>query len=277
MTFASTFDNLRVLPGSSCDLALYPTGPDEQQVLAKKEIKARFHDELKAAIRERQRVLYASGTRAILFVFQAMDAGGKDSCIRKVFGEVDPGKCWIADFKVPCRHERARDFLWRVHKEVPPKGYIGVFNRSHYEDVLVPRVKGEITREESYRRMQHINNFESLLVDSGTAIVKFFLHISKDEQLQRLQKRLRRPDKFWKFDEADFIARRDWDTYMHMYEEILEQCSSEQAPWFVIPADAKWYRNYVVATIVLEAMKALDVSYPSLPEEALKYVEEGLA
>lgn len=210
--------------------------------------------------------LYAESKQKLLIVLQAMDAGGKDSTIRKVFKGVNPQGVRVASFKVPSKEEAAHDFLWRIHKQVPAEGMIGVFNRSHYEDVLVVRVH-EYDPESAWRpRYQHINNFEKLLHDSGTRILKFFLHISKEEQKERFQDRLDVPEKNWKFSVDDLHKRKYWDDYMVAFEEMLQQCTTEYAPWYVIPADRKWYRNYAITNVIVDTIKKMNPQFPP-PED----------
>lgn len=220
---------------------------------------------------EYQRRLYAENKKKLLIVLQAIDAGGKDGTIRRVFKGVNPQGARVTSFKVPSREELAHDFLWRIHKAVPPKGIIGVFNRSHYEDVLVVRVH-QIVPESIWRpRYGLINDFEKLLVETGTTILKMFLHISREEQRERFQARLDEPDKNWKFSLKDLEKRKLWDEYMSAYAEMLLKTTTDRAPWYVIPADQKWYRNLAVARIIVDALRELDPHYPS-PEMDLKDV-----
>jgi PPK2 family polyphosphate:nucleotide phosphotransferase len=211
---------------------------------------------------EMQERLHAQRCERMLFVLQGMDTSGKDGTIRAVFREVDPLGLRIASFKAPTPIEAAHDFLWRVHHEAPAAGELTVFNRSHYEDVLVPRVLGQIGEAELERRYRHIRQFEELLADSGTAIVKCFLHISKDEQQRRLQARIDDPTKHWKFDLADIEARKLWDDYQVAYRDALAATSTERAPWYVIPADSKSHRNLMVAALLLRAFESLKLEYP---------------
>jgi PPK2 family polyphosphate:nucleotide phosphotransferase len=208
-------------------------------------------------LRQLQERLYAASTQTFLIVFQAMDTGGKDGTIKHVMSGVNPQGCRVASFKIPTVPEQAHDFLWRVHHEVPPKGQIGIFNRSHYEDVLVTRVHGQITDKMAQQRFVHINNFEKLLSQSGTTIVKFFLHISKDEQRKRLEARLRDPEKQWKFNSNDLDERKLWSKYQAAHESAIAATSTEYAPWYVVPANRKWYRNLVVATTVVAALEKM--------------------
>lgn len=221
-----------------------------------------------AALQEK---LYAQGSQSMLIVLQAMDAGGKDGTIKNVFASVNPQGVKIHSFKVPSTLELAHDFLWRVHQQVPGKGYIGIFNRSHYEDVLVVRVNKIVPEDVWRKRFEHINNFERLLADNGTRILKFFLHISKDEQKKRLQERLDNPDKHWKFSMGDLPVREQWDDYMTAYEDVLAKCSTDHAPWFIVPANRKWYRNYIVTKTIVEALEDMNPTFPP-PEAGLDSV-----
>ena len=252
-------EHYRVNPGSDPDLRNTPAADDGG--LSKdegREALGHLRDRLQAL----QELLYADGRRALLVVFQAMDAGGKDSTIRSVFGPLNPRGCRVTGFKAPTDLELAHDFLWRVHANAPRKGTIGVFNRSHYEDVLIVRVK-DLVKEERWRaRYDHINAFEKLLHDEGTAILKFYLHISKDYQKERLQRRLDRPDKRWKFNPDDLAERERWDDYRRAFEDALGGCSTPWAPWYVIPAERRWFRNLLVSQIVAEALESFDLSYP---------------
>jgi PPK2 family polyphosphate:nucleotide phosphotransferase len=227
--------------------------------------------ELETRLANLQERLYAEGQQALLIVLQAMDAGGKDSTIKHVFDRVNPQGVRVTSFKVPTAEELARDFLWRVHQHVPPQGYIGIFNRSHYEDVLVVRVNGLVPREVWQARYAHINHFERLLADSGTRILKFFLHISKDEQKERFQERLDNPEKHWKFSKGDLPVRAQWDDYMQAYEDALTHCNTDYAPWHIVPANRKWYRNLVITQTIVAALEAMNPQFPE-PEAGLDSV-----
>jgi PPK2 family polyphosphate:nucleotide phosphotransferase len=215
-----------------------------------------------AAIDRLQEILYAQAKHAILVVLQGIDTSGKDGTIRKVFSPLNPLGTKAVAFKTPTAPELAHDFLWRVHKAVPPAGVIGIFNRSHYEDVVTARVHRLAPPDRIEARYDQINSFERHLAENGVTIVKFFLHISREEQKQRLQARLDDPTKWWKFNPADLTERRYWDEYRLAYQIALERCSTGWAPWFVVPADRKWYRNAVVAHILRSTLEALDLSYP---------------
>ena len=233
------------------------TGKHESESDAKAEI---VHD--LERLRRLQYRLYAEGERSVLIVLQAADAAGKDGTVRHVFGAFNPQGATVRAFKVPTAQEAAHDFLWRVHAAAPPRGNIAIFNRSHYEDVLVARVHGLVPENVWSRRYDRINEFEKLLTQAGTHIVKFFLHISPDEQLRRFKARLDDPQRWWKLDEKDYAERARWDDYTKAYEEALERCSTKRAPWYVIPANHKWFRNLAVARIVADTLDDLDLQLP---------------
>ncbi len=217
---------------------------------------------------ELQELLWADGRHALLIILQAMDAGGKDGTIEHVMHGVNPQGVQVTSFKVPTPEDLSHDFLWRIHKHTPPRGMIGIFNRSHYEDVLVVRVENLVPKEVWQARYDHINHFERLLVDSGVTILKFFLHISKEEQRERFLARLNEPNKQWKFSRGDLVVREKWDQYMEAYEDVLTRCSTDYAPWHIVPADKKWYRNLVVSNVIIHTLEKLDMRYPE-PEPDL--------
>jgi PPK2 family polyphosphate:nucleotide phosphotransferase len=219
-----------------------------------------------------QELLYAEQKHKVLVVLQGMDTSGKDGVIRHVFEGVNPQGVKVASFKVPTPDELSHDYLWRIHKQTPGKGEIVIFNRSHYEDVLVVRVHGLVAEEVWSRRFDQINQFERMLVDEGTTIVKFFLHISLDEQKKRLQDRLGDPKKQWKFNVGDLSERKLWSEYMLAYEDVLQKTSTDWAPWYLIPANHKWYRDLVIGTILVEKLKSLDMSYPKPAQDLSKVV-----
>jgi PPK2 family polyphosphate:nucleotide phosphotransferase len=220
---------------------------------------------------ELQEVLYAQARHAVLIVFQAMDAGGKDGAIEHVFSGVNPQGCSVTSFKAPSTLELAHDYLWRIHAAVPARGMIGIFNRSHYESVLVERVKELVTKKIWSRRYEHINDFERMLADEGVCIIKFFLHISPQEQKERLEARLRDPHKNWKFNPQDLQERKRWDDYEEAYQDAIEKCSTEYAPWYIVPADHKWFRNWVISDTIVRTLEELDMSYPKPVEGIEKY------
>lgn len=226
---------------------------------------------LNAKLEELQEVLYAEGKHKILIVLQAMDTGGKDGAIRRVFDGVNPQGVRVAAFKVPTEEELAHDYLWRVHKVVPGKGEMVIFNRSHYEDVLVVRVHNIVPKEVWKARYEQINAFERHLAETGTTILKFYLHIDQDEQKERLQARLDDPAKQWKFRLGDLEERKLWPDYMKAYEDALGKTSTEHAPWYIVPANRKWYRDLVISSVLVDALKKLDMKYPE-PEDDLSSV-----
>jgi PPK2 family polyphosphate:nucleotide phosphotransferase len=213
-------------------------------------------------LRELQVLLYAQRRQSLLICLQAMDTGGKDGTISHVLGAMNPQGCRVAAFRQPSAEELAHDFLWRAHRVAPATGEVVIFNRSHYEDVLIVRVHNHVPKEVWSRRYDQINSFEKGLVDHDTHILKFYLHISKEEQLERFRNRLDDPSKQWKISEADYQERRFWDDYVSAYEDALSRCSTEHAPWFVIPANHKWFRNLAVARIVVEHLETLNMKYP---------------
>lgn len=213
-----------------------------------------------------QSQLYSEGKQKLLIIFQAMDGGGKDGTIRSVFEGVNPQGVVVTSFKSPTAEELAHDFLWRIHKAVPAKGMIGIFNRSHYEDVLVVRVHNLVPESVWRPRYEMINDFEKMLTASGTRIIKFFLHISKNEQKRRFQERIDDPSKRWKFDPADLEKRKLWDGYQQAFEDMLEKCSTKECPWHIVPGDQNWYRDLVVTSVIVETLKDMNPQYPTPPD-----------
>lgn len=249
-----------VQPGSSLNLADHDPG-DTAGCGDKDAAKSEFKHNIER-LQALQQVLWAENKHSLLIVLQAMDAGGKDGTIRNVFRGLNPQGCRVTGFKVPSEEERAHDFLWRIHKAVPRRGEVGIFNRSHYEDVLVVRVHN-LAPEAVWRpRYEQINHFEKLLADSGTTILKFYLHISRQEQKERFEARLRDPAKNWKFSLDDVAKRQYWGDYMCAFEEALSRCSTPWAPWYVIPANRKWYRNLAISRILVQALEGLAMRYP---------------
>jgi PPK2 family polyphosphate:nucleotide phosphotransferase len=222
--------------------------------------------ELQTQINKVQDVLHAEGKRKVLLVLQGMDASGKDGTVRHVLGGCDPLGIRIASFKKPTSHELAHDYLWRVHNQVPKAGELTVFNRSHYEDVLIVKVHDWIDSKTCKQRYQHIKDFEKMLTDTGTTIIKCFIHISKDEQKERFQARLDEPDKTWKFNPGDLVERAKWDDYMAAYEDAMKATSTKKAPWYVIPADSKTNRNLLISRILLKTLKDMKLKHPKAPE-----------
>lgn len=213
---------------------------------------------------ELQELLTADAKHAVLVVLQGMDTSGKDGTITHIFSGINPQACNVSAFKVPTPVERKHDFLWRVHREVPAKGLIGIFNRSHYEDVLVTRVHKMISDKVAYQRFKQIVSFEEELAENNVTILKFYLHITRDEQTRRLEERLGDPNKLWKLSEADFAERPLWSEYQKAYQEAISHTSRPHAPWFIIPSNHKWYRNVAISKIMVDAMKRLKIQYPKV-------------
>lgn len=256
----SIIDHYKIKPGH--DLKLDKIDPAYH---AEHKNKASAREEIRTyalQLRELQYLLYAEHRRGLLICLQALDTGGKDGTIRHVLGYMNPQGCRVKSFKQPSSEEAAHDFLWRIHNEAPSHGEVVIFNRSHYEDVLVTRVHGMVSEAQCKQRFETINAFEKYLTENGIHILKFYLHISKGEQLKRLNKRLDDPNRHWKISEADYTERSYWNDYQRAYEDALSHCSTEWAPWFVIPADHKWFRNLVISRIVVEYLEGLDMQFP---------------
>lgn len=262
-------------------MKLKPIDPDTKLALRDKDAsapkKAPEGDDLKKAtsketerVGELQQVLYADGRYALLIVLQGRDAAGKDGTIRHVFEAVDPQGCEVTSFKAPTALELEHDFLWRIHARVPPRGMIGIFNRSHYEDVLVPRVRELVPKKVWSARYEHINEFERLLSENNVVILKFFLHISKKEQRKRLEARLADETKNWKFRVGDLDDRARWDDFTDAYSDMLRRCSTEWAPWYLVPADDKQVRNWLVARCIADRLDGLGLEYPRADEAVTK-------
>lgn len=252
-------DRYRVKAGQNISLQDWDT--DDDGGYSKEEGKALLA-ELEAELAQWQERLYAESKQALLVVLQARDAGGKDGTVKQVFGSFNPNGVQISNFKVPSEEEQAHDFLWRIHAKVPRRGTIGVFNRSHYEDVLVTRVHGLIDNKTAKQRLEDIRHFEAMLLGNGTQIIKFYLHISPDEQQERLQARLDDDTKHWKFNEGDLAERVKWPEYTSAYEDALST-STKAAPWYVIPADRKWFRDLLISQVLLNKLKEMKPQYPA--------------
>ncbi len=253
-------DKLRVASGKKIKLAaIDPSATPGAR--SKQAVQAALAKNLET-LRDLQYRMYAENRRSVLIVLQAMDSGGKDGTIRHVMTGLNPQGCSVTSFKVPSSEEADHDFLWRIHRAVPAKGDFGIFNRSHYEDVLVVRVHELVPRSAWSMRYEQINAFEKTLVENDVVIVKFFLHISKEEQLARLKARIDDPSKQWKISPADFSERKYWAAYQTAYEDVLSKCSTHAAPWYVVPADKKWYRNYAVSQVLVETLQGLDMRFP---------------
>jgi len=219
--------------------------------------------ELTEEIAKLQEKLYAARDQKLLLILQGMDTSGKDGTVRALFAQINPMGLHATGFVAPTDKEKAHDFLWRVHARVPGKGEIGIFNRSHYEDVLVPRVSGDLDDDARERRFAHIRDFERMLAETGTTVMKVFLHISKSEQRERLQARLDDPEKHWKFDPADLAARTKWDVYQRAYADMINATDRDHAPWYVVPADSKTHRNLIIAHLLLETMQGMKLAWPA--------------
>ncbi len=252
----------RIKPDTQVDLDAWDPKDKSQCPGGKDEAKARFKD-LNAELERLQELLYAEGRQKVLVVLQATDTGGKDGTIRHVFDGVNPQGVKVASFGKPTEEELDHDYLWRVHRHVPKRGQMTIFNRSHYEDVLIVRVHNLVPEEVWSRRYAHINAFEKMLADEGTTILKFFLHIDLEEQEERLRERLERPEKHWKFNPADLKERMRWYAYRRAYEAMLSRTSTAWAPWYVVPANRKWYRNLVVAQTLVDRLRDLNMKPPA--------------
>jgi PPK2 family polyphosphate:nucleotide phosphotransferase len=263
----------RIEPGTKVDLGAIST-TDTSAAPGGKEATIAASDALAARLADLQDVLWARQRERLLVVLQGMDTSGKGGTVEHVFGAVNPAGLRVTSFKAPSESELSRDYLWRVHAQVPLDGEIGVFDRSHYEDVTAVRVLGLQPRSRWRKRYRHINEFERLLVDEGTTIVKVLLHISKDEQKRRLESRLAEDHKRYKFRLSDLDARKRWDDFQEAYAEVVERTSTKHAPWHVIPADKKWYRNWAVATIVTGVLEGMALEWPDSPDDLTGVVVE---
>ena len=242
----------KIRPGDKINLDDYD--PDDTAGITQEEATEQLK-ELSRELGDLQEMLFAASRHSVLIVLQGMDTSGKDGTIKRVMSEVNPQGCRVESFKRPTPEELAHDFLWRVHKVVPPRGIMTIFNRSHYEDVLVVRVHNLVPEDVWKLRYDHIKDFEQLLVENGTIVLKFFLHISREEQKKRLEERELEPEKAWKLAAGDWRERELWDDYLKAYEETLWRCSTERAPWHVVPANKKWFRNLVVAQAIVHALR----------------------
>ena len=259
----------RVKPNKKVDLEKFSTKKDDSY--SKKEVKEEILPQNLKKMFEFQEKLYAENKRGILVVLQAMDAAGKDSLVKKVFTALNPAGCKVTSFKQPSTEELDHDYLWRITKATPAYGEVGIFNRSHYEDVLVTRVHNLVNKKNDddfwNKRFEDINAFEKYLDNNGIKVVKFFLHVSKDEQKERLLDRINLEEKHWKFAASDILERENWDDYHRAYEDMLEHTSTDYAPWYVIPADNKWFTRFVVSEVMLDLFKQLDPHVPELSKE----------
>ena len=256
----SIADRLRVEPGTKLRLA--DINPDATPGARNKERADPALARNLEKLFDLQYLMYAENRRSLLIVLQAMDAAGKDGVIRHVMTGLNPQGCAVTPFKAPSQEELDHHFLWRIERVVPARGDIGIFNRSHYEDVLVVRVRSLVPESVWSKRYEQINAFEKILTDNGTVIIKFFLHISKEEQKRRFEERLADPSKHWKLALGDFEERKRWDAYMRAYETALSRCSTAAAPWYVIPSNRKWYRNLAVSQTIVETLEGLRMKFP---------------
>jgi PPK2 family polyphosphate:nucleotide phosphotransferase len=255
----SFYDRFRIRQGSAVDLSAIPT--DDDGNLDQRETQEATKNLIERIV-ALQELMFAEGKHSLLIVLQAMDAAGKDSVIRNVFGPVNAQGLNVASFKAPSAIELAHDYLWRIHSATPRKGTVTIFNRSHYEDVLVVRVKNLVSENKWSKRYEHINQFEKLLEDEGTHIVKFYLHISPEYQKKQFIQRLEDPKKQWKFNPKDLDDRALWPEFQQAYEAALSKCSTEFAPWYVVPAEKKWFRNYLIASVIVDLLESLKMEYP---------------
>ena len=264
MPVRGALEKYLVKPGSKVDLK--KIDPNDRDLFGDggKEDSFEAFDKLQDELQHLQKLLYAQNKHRILVVIQAMDTGGKDGCVKHVFSRIDPQGIIVRPFKKPNEEELARDFLWRVHEKVPRDGQLVIFNRSHYEDIIAVKVKKLFPEKVWKQRFRHVVEFERMLAEEGTTIVKIYLHISKEEQKERLESRLENPDKHWKFNPDDLMDRVLWDDFMDTYEDLLPTTSTEHAPWYVVPANRKWYRNLVVARIMVDTLKQLDMKFPEI-------------
>ena len=266
----------RVKPNKKVDLEKFSTKKDDSY--SKKEVKEEILPQNLEKMFEFQEKLYAENKRGILVVLQAMDAAGKDSLVKKVFTALNPAGCKVTSFKQPSTEELDHDYLWRITKATPAYGEVGIFNRSHYEDVLVTRVHNLVNNKNDddfwEKRFEDINAFEKYLDNNGIKVVKFFLHVSKDEQKERLLDRINLEEKHWKFAASDILERENWDDYHRAYEDMLEHTSTDYAPWYVVPADNKWYTRLVVSEVMLDLFKQLDPHTPKLSKEEESQLEK---
>lgn len=274
MPVSGALERYLVKPGAKVDLAKIDSDERALFLTGGKDESTKAFDKLQDELQELQKVLYAQNKHRILLVLQAMDTGGKDGCVKHVFSRIDPQGIHVRSFKKPTEEELARDFLWRVHNKVPRNGEMVIFNRSHYEDVIAVKVKKLFPDKVWKQRYQHIIDFERMLAEEGTTIVKIYLHISKDEQKRRIVSRLDNPDKHWKFHPDDLKDRALWNDFMKTYEDLLSKTSTEHAPWYVVPANRKWYRNLCVARIMVDTMKRLNMKLPTVDWDPKKIIVE---
>ena len=274
-------DRYRVKPGEKVHLKKFSTKRDVE--MDKAEVKEQLFPEIMKTLKDYQEALYAENKHGLIIVLQAMDAAGKDGTINHVFSHLNPGGITVSSFKEPSTEEQDHDYLWRINKGLPPRGNIGIFNRSHYEDVIVTRIHDLIKNSQMpdqlinkniwKTRFEQINHWEKYLYQNGFPMIKIFLHVSKEEQQERLIDRIITKEKNWKFSIADINEREYWDRYKELYEEIFEKTSTEESPWYIVPADNKWYTRYVVSLITRNILQKINPKYPELSEELKKHLE----
>ncbi len=275
-------DRYRVKEGEKVDLKKYSTKRDLD--IDKEEVKEKYFPEVMERLKEYQEALYAEDSYGLVVVLQAMDAAGKDGIVNHVFSSLNPGGVTVVSFKQPSIEEKDHDYMWRINKALPARGNIGIFNRSHYEDVIVTRIhdliknsqlpEQLISKDIWKERFEQINNWEKYLCQNGFKMIKIFLHVSKEEQQDRLIDRIITKEKNWKFSLSDINERQYWDDYQNLYQEIFEKTSTELSPWYVVPADNKWFTRYVVALITTEALRKIDPQYPELSPELKEHLEK---
>ena len=264
MPGSGALEKYLVKPGAKVDLRKIDADDRHLFYEGGKDESLKAFDELQDELKFLQTILYAQNKHRILVVMQAMDTGGKDGCIKHVFSRIDPQGIHVRSFKKPSEEELARDFLWRVNSKVPRNGELVIFNRSHYEDIIAVKVKKLFPEKIWKQRFRHVVDFERMLAEEGTTVVKIYLHISREEQKNRLESRLVNPEKHWKFNPDDLKDSELWSDFMETYEQVFSQTSTAHAPWYVVPANRKWYRNLVVARIMVDTMKRLDMHYPTI-------------
>lgn len=275
-------DRYRVKPGEKVHLKKFSTKRDVE--MDKAEVKEQLFPEIMKTLKDYQEALYAENKHGLIIVLQAMDAAGKDGTINHVFSHLNPGGITVSSFKEPSTEEQDHDYLWRINKGLPPRGNIGIFNRSHYEDVIVTRIHDLIKNSQMpdqlinkniwKTRFEQINHWEKYLYQNGFPMIKIFLHVSKEEQQERLIDRIITKEKNWKFSISDINEREYWDRYQELYEEIFEKTSTEESPWYIVPADNKWYTRYVVSLITRNILQKINPKYPELSEELKKHLEK---
>lgn len=268
------FDKYRVKPGQQVDLQQFDCNQDGG--LENDELKD-LRQDVWRKLDDYQERLYAESRQSVLIVLQAMDAAGKDSTISKLTGHLNSHGCAVHSFKSPSKKELAHDFLWRVHQKVPAKGGITLFNRSHYEDVLIVKVHGWADAQQIQARYQHIQNFEALLKDRGTKVIKFMLHITPEYQLERFRQRLNNPEKHWKFNPGDLKERAHWDDYMAAFKTAIETSSTDQAPWYIVPAENRRFRDLMIASVLLDTLRELDPQHPEPDYDTVEYTADSIS